>query len=395
MSIFVTGATGFLGSYVVQCLLEESRERLALLVRARDERGAIDKLWRAMQLHRRPSEFAEVLDRVDFVFGDLTAPGLGIDEGSRKRVVRDVDSIVHITASLNRLSEKACLNTNLRGTLAVTRLAREIADGPGLRRFSHVSTVAVAGKRDREVVMEDTAIDWDRSDYDPYGRTKKFCEHMVRELLGDVPLTFFRPSIVMGDSRFPETSQFDMVRAFCVLADLPVIPFRGDVHLDIVNADFVGRAVARLHLKTKPKHDIYHLSSGTAAMTAEEVARALSKALNRRPRPFVPVLEGPFSAIVEGLNRFPRGNAISLTSALFKVFLPYITYDTVFDNTRVTRELGIAPTPFTEYCDGLYRFAKSVGFEYPFAPLSADLLDPTRKPKSNGRKRSRAAEAQR
>ena len=53
-------------------------------------------------------------------------------------------------------------------------------DDHGLRRFSHVSTVAVAGHRANEVVQEDSSIDWNRSDYDPYARTKKFCEHMVR-----------------------------------------------------------------------------------------------------------------------------------------------------------------------------------------------------------------------
>ena len=61
-------------------------------------------------------------------------------------------------------------------------------------------------------MTEDKSIDWDRSDYDPYARTKKFCEHMIRQLLPDVPLTIFRPSIVLGDSRHPETTQFDMVQ---------------------------------------------------------------------------------------------------------------------------------------------------------------------------------------
>ena len=45
--------------------------------------------------------------------------------------------------------------------------------------------MAVAGKRSNEVVTEDRSIEWDRSDYDPYARTKKFCEHMMRELLPD------------------------------------------------------------------------------------------------------------------------------------------------------------------------------------------------------------------
>ena len=87
-----------------------------------------------------------------------------------------------------------------------------------LRRYSHVSTVAVAGRRQNEIVTEDASIDWARSDYDPYARTKKFGEHMVRQLLHDVPTTIFRPAIVMGDSRWPATTQFDMAQAFDVLA---------------------------------------------------------------------------------------------------------------------------------------------------------------------------------
>ena len=46
----------------------------------------------------------------------------------------------------------------------------------------------------------------------------------------DVPLTIFRPSIVMGDSRHAETTQFDMVRAFVFLAGLPAL-FRGEADL--------------------------------------------------------------------------------------------------------------------------------------------------------------------
>ena len=102
--------------------------------------------------------------------------------------------MIHCAASLNRKSEKSCLNVNLRGTLEVIQLARRAQHYHGLRRFSHVSTVAVAGKRSNEVVKKITSIDWNRSDYDPYARTKKFCEHMVRQLLPDVPTRFFVPA---------------------------------------------------------------------------------------------------------------------------------------------------------------------------------------------------------
>ena len=372
MTTFITGANGFLGSYVANILLEETDEQLKVFIRAKDEKGAQEKLWKGLQLHMSPGRFWEHMERVDFVYGDLHAPNLGIDEATYTELTRDVDSVLHIAASLNRKSSKACLNTNLRGTLSVIKLAKAIHTKRkrkgGLRRYSHVSTVAVAGMRDGEVVVEDRAIEWDRSDYDPYARTKKFCEHMARELLPDVQKTFFRPSIVMGDSRFPETSQFDMVRAFCTLTDMPIVPFDPSGRLDIVNADWVGRAVAEIHMASEPRHDIYHLSSGTSSRTIGEVARAVAEVAGKRPR-FVAGLEKPFDTLVNTLAGLRSRNTATYIASLLKVFLPYITYDTVFDNRRAVDEIGIEPVPFVQYCGDLYRFSKRVNFEYPHVPL--------------------------
>jgi len=368
-TVFITGGTGYLGSYVIDTLLRETDANLALLVRAKTRTQAVEKLWRAWQLHMGPVQFGEALDRVDFVFGDLHAPGLGIHPDHRARLTKDVGSILHIAASLNRKSAKACLNTNLRGTLAVIQLAREIADTSGLRRFSYVSTVAVCGHRQDEVVTEENIIDWDRSDYDPYGRTKKFCEHMVRQLLPEVDKTFFRPSIVMGDSRTAQTSQFEMVRTFCVIADLPVIPLCSEIRLDIINADYVGRAVATIHMKDDHLYDAYNLSSGLASKTTQDIARAMVAGGARKPARFSGRLQGTFHRTVRAMNRMPRGTPPAQIGALMKVFLPYITFNTVFDNQRIVEELGEAPIPFTDYCASLYTWSKANNYAYPHRPL--------------------------
>ena len=187
--------------------------------------------------------------------------------------------MIHCAASLNRKSEKSCLNVNLRGTLEVAQLARRAQDAHGLRRFSQVSTVAVAGTRSHEIVTEDASIDWNRSDYDPYARTKKFCEHMVRELLPDVPRTVFRPSIVLGDSRRAETTQFDMVRAFVFLAGLPVLPFRSTDRIDIVPVDYVAESVVALHQKAESA------ARDLSPLFGRAVRKHLASSRARLPRP--------------------------------------------------------------------------------------------------------------
>ena len=263
MGIFLTGSTGYLGAHIATELLEKHRQRLILLVRAPDREAAAQRLWRAFQLHLDFDRFHHHLNtNLEVLTGDLTDERFGFSPDQYRHLVKNADSILHVAASLNRKSERACLNINLRGTLEVVKLAQAISADHGLRRFSHISTVAVAGFRQDEVVEEEQAIDWNRSDYDPYARTKKFCEHLIRELLPETPLTIFRPSIVLGDSRRAETTQFDMVQAFAFLAGLPLLPLRAGDRLDIVNVDFVAEAVATLHQKESPGFDTYHLSSG-------------------------------------------------------------------------------------------------------------------------------------
>ena len=370
MAIFLTGSTGYIGAHVAANLLDGHGAALNVLVRARDPREAQVRLWHAMQLHLDFPRFYEYLQtRVRVFCGDLTSPGFGLGRDEYDRLVHTTDSVIHCAASLNRKSEKSCLNVNLRGTLEVLTLARHAEHYHGLRRFSQVSTVAVAGQRNHEVVTEDRSIEWDRSDYDPYARTKKFCEHMMRVLLPDTPKTVFRPSIVLGDSRYAETTQFDMVRSFVFLAGLPVLPFRPTDKIDIVNVDFVADAIATLHQKDQPQHDIYHLSSGLESQTFRQLTTALAAEQNKRGPIFIPFLEKPFAATVNFLSG--RKGPVGRGAALMKVFMPYLVWNPVFDNTRVTAELGRKPVPFSRYSYPLLKFSRENQFEYRYKPWPA------------------------
>ena len=371
MAIFLTGSTGYIGAHVAANLLRDHGAALNVLVRARDAGEAQGRLWQALQLHMDFPQFYEFLQTRMRVFrGDLTEPGFGLDRDEYDRLVHTSDSVIHCAASLNRKSEKSCLNVNLRGTLEVLTLARHAEHYHGLRRFSQVSTAAVAGKRQNELVSEDRSIDWERSDYDPYARTKKFCEHMMRVLLPETPKTIFRPSIVLGDSRYAETTQFDMVKAFVFLAGLPVLPFRAKDKIDIVNVDFVAEAIATLHQKARPEHDTYHLSSGVGSQTFREITNALAAAQSKRAPVFVPVVERPFTGSVNFMAN--RNGPIGKGASLMKVFLPYLVWNTVFDNTRVTKELGKKPVPFSEYCYPLLKFSRENDFAYRYRPWPAE-----------------------
>ena len=172
-----------------------------------------------------------------------------------------------------------------------------------------------------------------------------------------------------SDSRRAETTQFDMVKAFVFLAGLPALPFRPNDKIDIVNVDFVADAIATLHQKEQPNHDTYHLSSGTSSQTFRELTTALAGAQQKRKPVFLPFTERPFSGSVKFLSK--RKGPLGHGASLLKVFMPYLVWNTVFDNTRVTSELGRRPVPFSQYSFPLLKFSRENNFEYQYQPWPA------------------------
>ncbi|MGH9855945.1 MAG: hypothetical protein ACREBD_39420, partial [Blastocatellia bacterium] len=57
---------------------------------------------------------------------------------------------------------------------------------------------------------------------------------------------------------------------------------------------------------------------------------------------------------------------IGYDATLLKVFIPYLVWNTVFDNTRITSETGKKPEPFSVYSYPLLRFSKAGNFAYPY-----------------------------
>jgi hypothetical protein len=75
-------------------------------------------------------------------------------------------------------------------------------------------------------------------------------------------------------------------------------------------------------------------------------------------------LERPFSGAVNLLSN--HRNKLSYGASLMRVFMPYLVWNTVFDNTRVTQELGRKPVPFSQYSYPLLKFSRETNFTYPY-----------------------------
>ncbi len=103
MAIFLTGSTGYLGSYLVAGLFTGHPDKLNLLVRAKSQQEARERLWQSLQLHFEFPEFLEhVESRTRIFLGDLTSERFGLDDDEYHTLVDSTDSILHCSASLNR-----------------------------------------------------------------------------------------------------------------------------------------------------------------------------------------------------------------------------------------------------------------------------------------------------
>jgi hypothetical protein len=108
------------------------------------------------------------------------------------------------------------------------------------------------------------------------------------------------------------------------------------------------------------------LSSGTGSQTFRQLTTALAAAQNKRAPIFLPFLEKPFSSTVNFLSN--RKGPTGYGAALLKVFMPYLVWNTVFDNSRVTSELGRKPARFSDYSYPLLQFSRANHFEYKYKP---------------------------
>ncbi len=264
--LLLTGATGNLGTWIAPRLLAEPELRIAALVRATDPEEANRRLARAWW--DRPELVAAIGTRVEPVPGDVTRPDLGLDEESFADLLRRTTRIIHAAADLRLDAPLDELRrTNVAGTANVLEFARAAHRDHGLTRVAHVSTAYVCGRRQGEIGEEELS---DVAGFaNAYERTKFEGEALVRAAMTELPVSIFRPGMIVGDSRTGAIATFNTIygpmRRY-LTGDLPLVPVRGDGRLNLVPVDLVADAVVRLTLDPRAAGMTFHLVAPTESL---------------------------------------------------------------------------------------------------------------------------------
>ncbi|KAH8199080.1 hypothetical protein TruAng_006767 [Truncatella angustata] len=192
LTVFLTGATGFLGAYLVKDILERTRRSINLIAHVRgvkDPAGALDRLRRSISAYGLWKD--EWLSRLSCVVGDLSQPRLGLDDASWKKVANEADVVIHNGASVHWVKRyHDMMTSNVLSTLDAMALCNEgkpktftfvsstsVLDTDHYINLSHQQTSTGQG-----AIYEDDDMQGSRRGLGTgYGQTKWVSEQLVRE----------------------------------------------------------------------------------------------------------------------------------------------------------------------------------------------------------------------
>ena len=362
--IFITGSTGNIGGLTAARILRDDPDsQVLLLVRARSETEAMDRVADVFGILSPELDFFRVRDRLRVYCGDITMDHLGLDEPTYRSLSKTLTHIVHCAAATKfNLDLHSARAINHQGTLNVMTLAKMAKSSGNLKRVAHVSTAYVCGNREG-TIFEDELIS-DPSFSNAYQQSKWETEQAVRRMTDELPLIILRPSIVTGGSITGRTLAFNALYTplkWICRGSIRLIPGGAKVPLDVVPLDFVADAIRHILLTCEDSSGTtFHLAAGRKrSTTVGEVVKSgtdyferKSPSYNMKKVRFIP----PQLADVI-MRLLPSKQRQSLEKMRF--FDPYICIAREFDTTNTEKALkgsGISPPAFASYFENIMDF---------------------------------------
>lgn len=263
-TILLTGATGFLGAFLLNDLLERTSAKIICLVRfsdpsadevpsgiARLRRNLIDMgLW-----------WDTIMERVEVLPGNLSRKRFGLSPAAFKEVASRVQVIIHAAATVNLVYPYAALRApNVGGTKEILRLA--CISGATVQ---YVSTNGVLPpSASGHGWPEDSMLYVDAVPEkipDGYGQTKWAAEQLVLEAgRRGLPVRILRAGTISGHSTTGAANAWDLLTAIFVESiRMGFAPKVEGWRAEMTPVDFVSRAIVHLANQTQAKQLVFHI----------------------------------------------------------------------------------------------------------------------------------------
>ena len=265
--IFLTGATGFVGAWLLWEFLQHSKARVHCLVRAANVEQARGRLHKILKYYLPDEDLSAHAERIIPILGDLSRPQLGLDDAQFASLAQTIDFICHCGGNVASGNQGALDAANESGTRSMIALAKQ---GP-VKPFHFISTVAVSGNRLPQVTERFRETDLElgqsflgyRADY---AQSKYQAELLVRELGAEGhPVRTYRLGQVVGDSRCGrfkrEIFTDNFYRYLKMMIDFEIflaVHRDRERSINIIPVDIAARQVVHIALKPEIQGDTFH-----------------------------------------------------------------------------------------------------------------------------------------
>jgi nucleoside-diphosphate-sugar epimerase len=343
-SIFFTGFPGFLGSELLPRVVLRTGHDALCLVQPKFRALAEERAAQLVKAH------PALANRIHFVEGDLTQ---ALDHVAAD----DVREIYHLAAVYDlTVARDVGMRVNVTGTQRVLDLAERAKE---LQRLHYVSTCYVSGRYDGLFTEDDLEKGQSFNNY--YEETKQLAEVQVRERMDRIPITVYRPAVVVGDSANGVTQKFDglyFVMQWLLrqprLAMLPVVGRPSRYTFNVVPRDFVIQALTYLSGLTTNAGKTYALAD-PRPLTVDETIDTIAAATNRTVLR-VPMTKGLAKGALQHVPGVYRLMRIPPSA------VDYFVHPTTYDTTNAMTDLapaGIVAPSLRDYAPRLVEFARA------------------------------------
>ncbi|MEM9007590.1 MAG: thioester reductase domain-containing protein, partial [Cyanobacteria bacterium P01_F01_bin.86] len=265
--ILLTGATGFLGAFLLNELLRQTEAEIVCLVRAESEvagRQRLETIRRGygmgLDSGSDRSYAPEQANRIVPLPGNLAEPNLGLAEATFNELADSIDAIYHNGAWVHHVSPYGLLReTNVLGTREILRLACQQRPKP-LHFTSTLSVLPLTPLPDQVKLLETDALERYPVPAGGYNRTKWVAEQLVAQARDrGLPVTIYRPGPISGHSQTGAFNTNDflyrLMQGYVQLGTAP----QGEMPLDILPVDYVSRTIVHLSLRPASLGKVFHL----------------------------------------------------------------------------------------------------------------------------------------
>ena len=260
-NVLLTGATGFLGVYLLRELLATTDATVHCMVRAKDQAEASQRL-RSVAMRYFHDDLSSYGDRIVPVPGDLAKPRVGLSEEDFDRLARTVDVIHHPGGMVNFIYPYAHMRAaNVEGTREIIRLAARHRNIP-IHYTSTTAVLAGFGTAGVRHVDEDTPLDHADHLSVGYVESKWVAEQLLtRAAEAGLPVAIYRAADISGDRVHGAWNlSTEMCAMMKFVVDTGMAPV-AELPLDYTPVDVFAASVAHIAANSLPRGDVYHLTN--------------------------------------------------------------------------------------------------------------------------------------